>query len=174
MRFEMVMVPNGPKELKKGMLCRSLLDDSDSRRFYFLDEGMDLAELGMHEPVLPFIVSKDQAEAIEKDKVYYFALEDGGCCVAYPDELAFPDSVVSARQVLVNPEQIGMFCERSPLTGAFEPITETHINSIMSNDGWCHLEMVDEFDDPKRFANVPWGESVPEVKLMNGKCMISI
>lgn len=172
-RFEMVMVPNEPKELKPGMLCRSFADDADENIYYFLDETSDLTPEGLHQSVIPFIVSKDKVSDFEKETLYLFRFEDGGCCVAYPNEVCDLNDVLSAQEVAVSPEQIGVM--RADGFGSEEKtdISIEVINQIMSKEGWCYVDIDDEFTAPEKFTHVAWGESVPEIVLHNGKCVIS-
>lgn len=172
-RYELVMVPNEPKELKPDMLCRSNSDEADSNIFYFLDSESDLTPDGFHESVIPFIVEKDDSKDIEKEKLYVFNFKDGGCCVGFSSELSDLEEVVLAREVIVGPEQIGLVLSEGIGSNHKSEISIEDINRIMANKGWCYVEMEDEFTSPERFRNVGWGDSVPEVKLENGLCVIS-
>lgn len=169
-RFTLAMVPNEPKELKPGMLCRSNGDDSDPNTFYFLDEHSDLSSNALHESVIPFIVDKDETANPEKGKPYLFIFEDGGCCVACPEEINDMSDTKNCFEVKVAPEQIGLVKKDS---GGFREMTCEDMNSIMSRDGWLYVEMEDEFTNPEKFTHVSWGDSVPELKLHEGKCIIS-
>lgn len=175
LRFEMVMVPNNPKELKSGMLCRSVADDADPNFFYFLEDGSDLTPDGLHESVLPFIVQKDGTTEsdIEKDKAYLFRFVDGGCCIACRNEISDMSEVVSAHAVMVQPEHIGLVHAEGYGSRNKKEISKDDINRIMANDGWCYIEVDDEFTAPERFEHVYWGDSEPEVKLEEERCIIS-
>ena len=169
----MVMVPNEPKELKPGMLCRSVADDADEKRYYFLDESSDLTYEGLHQSVIPFIVHKDNEAELDMEKLYFFRFEDGGCCIAYPKEIFDLSDVLSAQEVMVSPEQIGVTYADGFGSQEKAEITIETINEIMSKDGWCYLDIDDEFTAPEKFEHVAWGESSPQVVLYNGKCLIS-
>lgn len=168
LRFTLAMVPNEPKELKPGMICRSNRDDSDPNVFYFLNEEMDLTPNGLHQSVIPFIVDKDETKNPEKGKPYLFKFQDGGCCVACPEEINDLSETTNCFEIKVSPEQIGFV---KGLEGLKE-ISSDEINTIMSKDGWCYVEMEDEFTNPEKFTHVSWGDSIPELKLHNGKCLI--
>lgn len=169
----MVMVPNNPKELKPGMLCRSVSDDADGNSYYFLDESSDLTPDGLHESVLPFIVYKDKAWKLEDEKIYQFRFKDGGSCIAYPKEIYDLSDVDSYHEVMVSPEQIGLVYADGYGSKQKSEISIDDINRIMSKDGWCYIEVDDEFTAPERFEHVTWGDSAPEVKLEDGRCIIS-
>ena len=169
----MVMVPNEPKELKPGMLCHSVADDADENKYYFLDESSDLTPDGLHQSVIPFIVSKDNSSETDKDKLYLFRFSNGGCCIAYPDEVFYLNEVESAQEVVVSPEQIGVTYADGFGSEEKTDITIETINEIMSNKGWCYVNIEDEFTAPEKFEHVAWGESLPEVVLYNGKCLIT-
>ncbi len=169
----MAMVPNEPKELKPGMLCRSVADDAEENTYYFLDESSDLTYEGLHQSVIPFIVHKENEAEPNMEKLYLFRFEDGGCCIAYHKEIFDMNDVVSSQQVMVSPEQIGLVYAEGHGSKKKSLISADDINRIMANEGWCYIEVDDEFTAPERFEHVSWGDSEPEVKLEEERCIIS-
>lgn len=169
-RLTLVMVPNEPKELKPGMLCRSISDDAEPYRFYFLTEDIIPSDNNsFHQSLIPFIVSKDEAKELEEGKLYLFNFGDGGCCVGYENEICDKSDILNFFEVKVEPENIGLVMS---LNGNRD-IDVEDFNAIMAKDGWCYVEMEDEFTNPEKFTNVGWGDSIPQLKLYDGKCLIN-